>query len=1137
MDYRMALDLGTASTALANLLLDAERKPIRFAEHHAIRIFDEPTIPDGKGKPKSKKALRRAARTQRRQIERRSMRLREIARLGPLIGLNKENIKPDCGQNLPGLRAQAARHRVELEDFFRILLRLAKRRGYYGVFKLAAAKSRAKDSKGADETAEVSDDDVSDKEAASAKEVLGGSQQLAIVMKERAIALGVESITLGEYLFDRTERSMPIKLKIKEIAANKSAKKSKTGGDSPNPESSNLYALNALVQQEFDAIWRIQSAHHPILSQDAPDGHPIRSHFQDAIFFKRPLRSPAAMVGKCMLEKNLPRAPRAQMAYQTFRIEKTLADIRWGIGKAAPPLSYEQKTILRKLLSMQKQVSFSAAETALAEGGHPKPAGKSFNLAQTGRATLHGNTTLAAFRKLGMEGNWLALSEVTQVQVINFLADLGSPEQLLERNWPKDFVTEAGKPRTFSGEFIDFMNALAKHPKFDRMSKMGFDGGRASYSIKAMEKLTSWLNDPHWREETPAPKRRIDEEAAIDQCFAGSNANTRSISKHLERHRPTGNTVIDVALREVHRVVNENLRHMGSNPSEIIVELGREMAMGLSKRAEQIDGIKKNTARRDAAIKEIEGHNEIATPTNIDRYLLAQEQGFKCPYCQGQNRFTVADVVDGSLTNFEHILPKSLTQVRRKRSELMLAHRSCNDAKGDNTPFMAWGEGRNEERWHAVEAMIEFLETAKGETDYDVRKRLQRKAKLLNLRDFEHEVLSDESIEDFADRQMHQTSWIAKLVAEWLKSICPNVFVARGEMTAYLRNIWGLNTVVPELRYAANLPVLDTDGKLISKEDFDRYRSIWEGRPKETAARTSRMPDKRIDHRHHLIDACVIALSDRSLFQAMARHYKGQSERAKKGERVKLWLRPLPLIGLREQVLNMAKSPNLTHKPDRNVAGAFFQKTAYRKEVMENGDSRLSLKIGLQDLADKTATVDGTRKNISDIVSEDTRRFVSDAFELRVAAGKTVRQALAAPIIDPRYRSQIKTVRVFQKLGRGYVDGSRAVGLSSGQHYLDDGYAYVSLRFELGKLSGSESVTRFAARNRPKRPGQNEVRVYSGDTLQLPDSDAVVVIEQILANATLRFKPHTESRVWAAIGSEGGAGQLGAKEIARAKPV
>lgn len=1137
MTYRMGIDLGTASIAVANLILDAEGRPLRFAEHHAIRIFDEPTVPDSKGKPKSKKAVRREERMQRRQVERRSMRLREIARLAPLLGLNKEDVKPDCGQNLPALRALAARHCVTLDDFFRILLRLAKRRGYYGVFKSTPPRSRAENADTTEEMVDANENEAPAKDAASAKEVLGGSQQLAAIMKNRAIALGFESITLGEYLYDRISRGLPVKLKVREIAANKAEKKRTGGAEEPNPENANLYALNDLVQQEFNVIWETQSLHHKILTQKAPDGRPIRLHFQEAIFYKRPLKSPAAMVGKCMLEKNLPRAPRAQMAYQNFRIEKTLADIRWGIGRDAMPLSVAQKSILRNLLNSQKQVAFSAAESALAEHGHPKPAGKSFNLAQEGRDSLHGNTTLAAFRKLGMEDTWHKLHAVTQTQVINFLADLGSPEQLLESDWQHNFVTEAGQPRKFSAEFIDFMSALAVHPQFDRISKLGFEGGRASFSIKALNTLTSWLQDPHWRDTTPRLKQRIDEEAAIEQCYSQSNANTTTIGRQLEAHPPTGNAVIDVALREVHRVVNEDLKHMGDNPAEIIVELGREMAMGLTRRGEQIDGIKKNADRRKAAITAIEDANEIATPINVDRYLLAQEQGFKCPYCQGKNHFTIAEVVDGSQTNFEHILPRMLTQVRRKKSELMLAHRSCNDAKGDNTPFMAWGEGRNEDRWNAVEAMIAFLEAAKGETDYGVRKRLQRKAKLLNLRSFEHEVLTDESIEDFADRQMHQTSWIAKLVAEWLKSICPNVFVARGELTAYLRSIWGLNTVIPDLRYEANLPVLDTNGELISKADFDRYRSIWEGRPKETEARTSRAPDKRIDHRHHLIDACVIALSDRNLFQAMARHYKEQSEKAKAGQRVKLWLRPVPLAGLRDQVLNMAKSPNLTHKPDRNIGGAFFQKTAYRKELMENGSARLSLKLGLHELADKAGSLEGTRKNIADIVSSDTRRVVSDAFEARVAAGESAKQALAGSIFDPRYGHQIKKVRVFQKLGRGYVDGGRAVGLPSGQHYLDDGYAYISLKFELGKLAEAQSVTRFAARNRSKRPTQNELRIYSGDTLQLPDSGVFVVVEQILANATVRYKPHTESRVWSAIGSEGGAGQLGAKELARTAPV
>src|SRR5260221_2405337 len=131
MAYRLGLDVGTASVGAAAVLLDEHEKDIRFAEWNAVRLFDEPTVPE-KGKPKSKKAVRREARIQRRQVERRAGRLRDAARLAPLLRLDAAEIPRDSGQNLPRLRAQSARGRVELADLLLIFLRLAKHRGDYG---------------------------------------------------------------------------------------------------------------------------------------------------------------------------------------------------------------------------------------------------------------------------------------------------------------------------------------------------------------------------------------------------------------------------------------------------------------------------------------------------------------------------------------------------------------------------------------------------------------------------------------------------------------------------------------------------------------------------------------------------------------------------------------------------------------------------------------------------------------------------------------------------------------------------------------------------------------------------------------------------------------------------------------------
>ncbi|MCX8501598.1 MAG: hypothetical protein ORO03_07895, partial [Alphaproteobacteria bacterium] len=157
-NYRIGIDVGTASVAavaiglddLANqTYTDAEVPPFElyesedapsFGEYsyltHRLRLFDEP-VENNQGTFVSKNSARRTARLARRQISRRSARLRELRELG----LQHQLITPGDGFDrpaatpLPQLRAEAASQRVELCDLMRIILRLSKRRGYKGDFR------------------------------------------------------------------------------------------------------------------------------------------------------------------------------------------------------------------------------------------------------------------------------------------------------------------------------------------------------------------------------------------------------------------------------------------------------------------------------------------------------------------------------------------------------------------------------------------------------------------------------------------------------------------------------------------------------------------------------------------------------------------------------------------------------------------------------------------------------------------------------------------------------------------------------------------------------------------------------------------------------------------------------------------
>lgn len=525
--------------------------------------------------------------------------------------------------------------------------------------------------------------------------------------------------------------------------------------------------------------------------------------------------------------------------------------------------------------------------------------------------------------------------------------------------------------------------------------------------------------------------------------------------------------------------------------------------------------------------------------------MLAQEQDFHCPYCS--RRLELGDALDGNATNVDHVLPRSLTQVKRERSHLVIAHRACNAAKADNVPLEAFkGDA---DRISAIENCANILK----------HKRSYRKANYLLAESYEAEKLNDKTLEDFTERQFVESSWIAKLVAQWMKDICQNVSVSRGELTAQLRRAWKLETVIPQVRLETkvdptsdqpnnHLPLFDDDkpAKPISREDFDRFRACWENHHGPEVERTDRRIDKRIDHRHHLIDALVIGLTDRSLYMGMAKGYKERMEQRAAGVRgIKPWQTPEPpLRNIREVALRLVREVNVKHKADRYPAGAFFQQTVYAKTYTDDGKSRIALSIDLIALTDSNYSLDKARKGISDIVSPGTKEIVSDEFERRISAGQDVKAALSAPITDTRYGTLIRQVRVYQRLGRGYASGEDAIKVElvgrpyrantpKEKHYLSDGYAFIALvTNEAGLIIDAVSVRSADAPifdlSRVAR------RIFRSDTV-VDESGSRHLVHQILADGVIRTAPLIESRSWIQLGAEAGAKQFGKAAVMKLK--
>lgn len=239
--------------------------------------------------------------------------------------MRANQVPPDDGQHIHELRANAIKQRIELPELLNVLLKLAKRRGYMGDFRIKKAREEA-------------------------GQVQGGIESLRKLLNDNNCK------TLGEMLHKRfgdsehAGRGPRESLKLKSI---------------------DLYAHRKMLEEEFDLVWDKQAEYHPILKEDAmaysvrgaKEKLTIKQHFKEAIFYQRPLKSVAGMVGQCALDPTLPRAPAAQPAVQLFRIEKQLADLRWGMGRMQRTLNKAQRDYIRAMLLDPEQLNKDGALT------------------------------------------------------------------------------------------------------------------------------------------------------------------------------------------------------------------------------------------------------------------------------------------------------------------------------------------------------------------------------------------------------------------------------------------------------------------------------------------------------------------------------------------------------------------------------------------------------------------------------------------------------------------------------------------------------------------------------------------------------------------------------------------------------
>lgn len=222
--------------------------------------------------------------------------------------------------------------------------------------------------------------------------------------------------------------------------------------------------------------------------------------------------------------------------------------------------------------------------------------------------------------------------------------------------------------------------------------------------------------------------------------------------------------VVFRAINQTRKIINA--LHQEYGWFEVInVEVARELMKSFEQRKE----IKKsNDLRFDERLKiekELENNNINPNEINIKKYRLWKQQEQKCIYCQNHHEITLDDFKNSNALQIDHIIPQSKI-ADDSFNNLVLVCSKANQEKTNQTPLQ-WLATNKE---HKI-SYLNFINKV-------IRKNLSdKKYQYLITKD-----LDSEMIDEFASRNLNDTRYITRYVANWLNSQFKNWTEITGEV-------------------------------------------------------------------------------------------------------------------------------------------------------------------------------------------------------------------------------------------------------------------------------------------------------------------------------------------------------------------
>ena len=862
----------------------------------------------------------------------------------------------------------------------------------------------------------------------------------------------------------------------------------------PHERKRNVHATRKIVAREFDDVW---AARVPAETE---------ASIRKAIFAQRPVFWRLNTLGECRFVPGAPPCPKGSWLSQQRRMLEKLNNLEIASGNRRP-LDPEERAAILDRLQTQASMKWGGVRGALkplykARGEPGAERRLKFNLEEGGEKTLLGNPIEAKLSGIFGE-SWPDHPHKQEIRDI-------APARIWEADYGKignqrvvilsESERSENRQRVARGFVEDFG---VSEDRAAKLATLKLPTGWEPYSVEALRAMLPHLeegvrfgalvNGPDrepWRNETfPARARPTGE--IMDRLPSP----TRKNREEMERIARLRNPTVARAQNELRKVVN-NLIDMFGKPDRIRVELTRDVGLSKREREEKSSGIRRQEQRREAARKDLE-KNGLVEPSrrDIEKWMLWEECERRCPYTGDHICFD--DLFRTGEFEVEHIWPRSRSLDDSYRNKT-LCRKEVNLKKGNRTPFEYFDRDAPDE-WETVLNRLDGMKASKGGAGMSPGKIRRFKARSIP--------------EEFAARQLNDTGFAARETVSFLKRLWPDigpeapvtVEAVSGRVTGHLRRFWGLNNI------------LSDDGE-----------------------------KTRADHRHHAVDALVVACCHQGMTHRLSRYWQEQ-DNPKAPDPPPL---PKPWETIRADAEKAVAGIVVSHRVRKKISGPLHKETIYgdtsEEETGKDGKTvyryfvtRKKVEdLSKSDFADKNVDawpdekVRSIVKNWVDRHGGDPKKAFAESYPKRGRKGPEIRK------VRLRRKQQVKLMaRVstgFADLGNNHhiaiyrmADNSvdyDVVSLVDASQRLANGEPVVQRK----RGDGSQFVMSLSAGDSLEftKNGETKVRIVEGAW----DNGQVVLVDHDDATGESRFRPGAK-----AIASSG-AKKFSVDPIGRIRP-